>query len=92
MSSKKECYNGKTKKECYKVLSNDHIVSRIACGLEKTRNLQKCPKSDEENFCNLSHSNHRDTLLHTESLLITCYKKIKTRLLKKKMLKIEKKD
>lgn len=65
MSSKKQCYNGKIKMECYKVLSN--VVSRIACGLEKTRNLQKCPKSDE-NFCNLSHSSHRDTLLHTESL------------------------
>ncbi|GBN62760.1 hypothetical protein AVEN_149504-1 [Araneus ventricosus] len=33
--------------ECYEVLSDDDIVSRVTCGSEETRNFEECPESDE---------------------------------------------
>ncbi|GBM90603.1 hypothetical protein AVEN_264673-1 [Araneus ventricosus] len=56
--------------ECFEVLSDDDIVSRVTSGSEETRNFEECPESDEESLVThqkLSH--HGDALVHTGALL-----------------------
>ncbi|GBM52369.1 hypothetical protein AVEN_160094-1 [Araneus ventricosus] len=54
--------------ECYEVLSDDDIKSRVTCGSEETRNLEECDESDEENLVTNQKLSHGDALVHTKAL------------------------
>ena len=53
---------------CYDVLSDDDIMSRIACGSEETRNLEKITEIYDENLVKIQKLSHGETLVHTEAL------------------------
>ncbi|GBM69956.1 hypothetical protein AVEN_210607-1 [Araneus ventricosus] len=59
--------------ECCEVLRDDDIVSRVTCGSEETRNLEECPKSDEDNLVTPQKLSHGDALVHTEALELLNY-------------------
>ena len=61
--------NENFKVECYKVLSDNDIVLRIACDSEKTKNYEKCSESNGENLITHQKLSHGDALVHTEALL-----------------------
>ncbi|GBM98835.1 Jerky -like [Araneus ventricosus] len=51
--------------ECYEVLRDDDIVSRVICCSEETRNFEECPENDEENLVTHQKLSHGDALVHT---------------------------
>ncbi|GBM25402.1 hypothetical protein AVEN_245813-1 [Araneus ventricosus] len=55
--------------ECFEVLSDDDIVSRVTCVSEETRNFEECPGSDEEILVTHKKLSHGDALVHTEAFL-----------------------
>ncbi|GBM27593.1 hypothetical protein AVEN_35256-1 [Araneus ventricosus] len=50
--------------ECFEVLSDDDIVSRVTCDSEKTRNFEEYPVSDEENLITHQKLSHGVMVTH----------------------------